>query len=137
VAYEQPRSDCVPLVSQVDVPEELLHSAVEIETVDEAIELYLEAYRMKFPSEEGLARKARRLRRFASYLEDSGHSMKLTDLRYEDGQRFMDSLVNAKDGNSLSLHNKRRLRGALRSLSRFLAAAGLLNGDLFFNLRIR
>ena len=137
VVYDHPPSDCVPMASQVDVPEELREADTEIETIEEAIDLYLDAHRRKFAGRHGLPRKTNRLKRFISYLEAMGHSMRLSDLNGEDGQRFMDSLVNAKDGSNLSFHNKRRIRGALRSFSRFLAAAGLLNADLFFNLRIR
>jgi site-specific recombinase XerD len=137
VAYDQPRSDCVPMASQVDLPQELLETAAIVETIEEAIDLYLDAHRRKFTGKHGLPRKTNRLKRFISYLEASDHSMKLADLTCEDGQRFIDSLVSARDGSNLSLHNRKRIRGALRSFSCFLAAAGLFEEDLFFDLRLK
>jgi hypothetical protein len=136
VAYDQPRSDCVPLASQVDVPEELREAASTVETIEEAVEIYLSAHRRKFTGKHGLPRKTNRLNRFIAYLKASGHSMKLSDMTHEDGQRFMDSMVNARDGSNLSLHNRKRIRGVLRSFSRFLTAAGLVREKVFFFLEI-
>jgi len=137
VAYDHPSSDSVPMTSQVDVPEELREADTIIETIEEAIDLYLDAHRRKFTCKHGLTRKTNRLKRFISYLEVTNHSMRLSDLWCEDGQRFMDSLVNARDGSNLGMHNRKRIRGALRSFSRFLAAAGLVEEDLFFDLRLK
>jgi DnaJ-class molecular chaperone len=54
VDYAHPRSDQVTPACQVDVPEELLNSTVEIETIEEGIELYLDAHRLKFVGQLGV-----------------------------------------------------------------------------------
>ena len=135
--YGHPLSESVPRASLVDVPEDLSRSDTNIETIREAFEIYLDAHRRKFSSKEGLARKTRRLSRFGSYLEVTGHSMRLADLTTEDGEGFMDTLANAQHDSNLSLHNRKRIRGALRSFSRFAAAADLIEEDLFFDLRFK
>jgi hypothetical protein len=137
VAYLEPLSDSVPRASQVDVPEDLSFLAVNIETVEDAVEVYLEASELKFSGTHGSTRKKHRLDRFVTYLEATGHSMKLADLAFVDGQRFIDLLDTPRDNKSqLGLQHRKRIRGVLRSFSRFLATARLIEEDVFFSLRI-
>ena len=134
VGYVRPPVDNVPSAFVVDAMGDLLDAELSIETIEEAMKLYLDAHRRKFSGKHGAPRKAQRLDRFVRYLTTEGHSMKLSDLAYEDGQGFMDSLANAIDGRTLGLHSRKRYQGTLRSFGRFLAAVGLIEEDIFFAL---
>jgi hypothetical protein len=136
LAYAHPSVDSVPSALEVDVPKELGDAELALKTIEEAIELYLDAHRRKFSGKHGVPRKAQRLGRFLRYLNARGHSTKLSDLAFEDGQGFMASLANMRDGRTLGPHIRKRYRGTLRSFGRFLASAGLIDEDVFFRLHV-
>jgi hypothetical protein len=60
--------------------------------------------------------------------------MKLSDLSLGGGQAFLASLADARLERPLGLEKRKRYRGALRSFSRFLHKANLVDEDLFFPL---
>ena len=97
VTYVHPLVDSVRSALEVDVPEELLAADLNIETIEEAIELYLDAHRSKFAGKHGAPCKAQRLRRFLQFLTTRGHSPKLSDLALEDGQASMACANDAMD----------------------------------------
>lgn len=103
-------------------------------SVDEAIEAYLEAYQDEFVSQHGLMKRKRFLYRFLDYLKAQNHSLKLRDLTYEDGQSFLDSLVNAYTKRSLSPDSRKHYKHKLRMFGRFLCNSKLIDGDVFFEL---
>jgi hypothetical protein len=78
VKYVHPRVDSAPSAVEVDVPEQLLDVEVAVETIEEAIDLYLDAHRRKFSGKHGAPRKAQRLGRFLRYLTAKGQSTKLS-----------------------------------------------------------
>jgi site-specific recombinase XerD len=107
-----------------------------VETIEEAVQLYLEAFSQQFTGEHGVHKKRLFLGRFVTFLKSQGHSMKLADLTLEDGQDFLDSLTHTLHGGKLSPTTKKRYKCALRSFSRFLANSDFLEQDLFFTLII-
>jgi hypothetical protein len=107
-----------------------------IETIEEAIQLYLEAYSKQFAGEYGAYKKRLFLGRFVTFVKDQGHSMKLVDLTLEDGQNFLDSITHTFHGGKLSPATKKGYKCAIRSFSRFLANGGFANDDLFFALTL-
>ena len=89
VAYFHAPVDNVPPACVVEVPDDMLTTERSIATIEEAIGLYVDAHRRKFSGKHGAPRKVQRLGRFLRYLTAQGHSLKLSDLTFEDGQRFM------------------------------------------------
>jgi site-specific recombinase XerD len=80
--------------------------------------------------------RKRELKRFVRYLRSQNHSMKLSEMRFIDGQGFMDALVNHFDGSELSRAKKQDYRAALRSFSRFLVGSKVIEDDVFLGLKI-
>jgi hypothetical protein len=66
---------------------------VNVETIEEAVQLYLEAFGEQFTGEHGVHKKRLFLGRFVNFLIAQGHSMKLADLALEDGQDFLESIT--------------------------------------------
>jgi site-specific recombinase XerD len=126
--------DQVPQSMQVQP----IHSTrqAHVDTIEEAVQMYLEAYSKQFSGQHGPYRKRLFLDRFVTFLKEQGHSMKLADLTLEDGQSFLDSLANTFHGGRLSSGTKKGYKCALRSFSRFLANSGFAEGNLFFSLTI-
>jgi hypothetical protein len=107
----------------------------QVETIEEAIELYLERFQQKF-TPHNYKQRERHLRRFTEYLKGTGHSMRLQDLTYADSKGFMGTLTNARTGEQLSLTIRKDYKGALRTLSRFLVHSNVLKYDVFFELGV-
>jgi hypothetical protein len=136
LTYQHPPVDNVASEYWVEVLNE--DDAIKtIETVEQAIEVYLQAFRQKFQSQEN--RKQRRicLQYFQRYLVEQGHSMKLKDLTLFDGQGYIGSVVNQYNGLPLSDAQMRKYRSALRSFSRFLHDLGALEANVFLPLAKR
>jgi site-specific recombinase XerD len=119
----------------VDVLEEATLAKKGISTVEEAIEVYMEAFRQKFHSQDN--RKQRRicLQYFQRYLTKQGHSMKLKDLTLVDGQSFLDSLTNHYNCLPLRPSEVRKYRSGLRSFSRFLHLSRIILENVFLAVK--
>ena len=111
---------------------EILESA---SSVDDAIQLYLDAFSRQFIGKHGLIRKRQYLQRFKDHLTERGRTLQTTDLSLEDGQRFIDGLTNKFTGAPVSDDKRNRYKGALRSLSHFLFLGGMIDHDVFRDLR--
>ena len=135
--YVHPPVDSVPSELQVDVLVEDQSAIQVVATIEEAIEVYMQAFRRKFRSREGTQQRRRNLQRFLRYLNAQGRSLELKDLTFSDGQHFLDTLTNSSTGLPLSPNLNKQYRSALRSFSRFLQKAGIIEKDLFFPLRIK
>lgn len=109
----------------------------QVKDVEEAIELYLAAFREQFTGVHGAYRRRYALSRFLGYLRGQNHSLNLIDLKFEDGQEFLDSLHNAYTGAPITRAIKKQYKSALRSFSRFLLNTGLVKSDLFFTLEMQ
>ncbi len=134
-SYQHPPVDNVPPAFRVDLPEKINVESQEIETLEEAIEVYMQAFRQKFQSREG--RKQRRicLQYFQRYLVAKEHSMRLADLTIRDGQGFIDGLVNHYDGHPLRPSQIKKYRSAIRSFSRFLYEVGIIKENVFLTVK--
>ncbi len=130
-AYVHPPVYNVPPEFQVDVPKEIKTTSREVQTVEEAIEVYMQAFHQKFQSKEGRRHRRQSLELFLQYLAAHGNSLKLTELTLTDGQDFIDSLVNRKNDMPLRFSEKKKYRSALRSLSRFLYILGIIEENVF------
>lgn len=137
VQLEPPQIDNIPPGSLVDVAAIPAQRLGNIKTVEQAIPLYIELFKQQFTSPFGPVRKNQILQRFVRYLRQQHHSLLLSDLSYEDGQEFLDSLRNAHTGKALSHGIQQRYQGALRTFSRFLFQAGLIQIDVFFDVKWR
>jgi hypothetical protein len=73
-----------------------------VNTVEEAIALYMEAFRSKYNSQLHAQRREWNLGRFVDFLRSRGHTVRLAELRMADAQDFLDRLVNARNGAALS-----------------------------------
>jgi hypothetical protein len=113
---------------------EILESA---SSVDDAIQLYLDAFSRQFIGKHGLIRKRQYLQRFKDHLTVRGHTLQTADLSLDDGQRFIDGLTNKFTGAPVSDDKRNRYKGALRSLSRFLFLGGMINQDVFRDLKVQ
>lgn len=131
--YTPLQIDSVPQSMQVQSTH--VTRQANVETIEEAVDLYLEAFEKQF-SVSGLHKKRLFLGRFVKFLKDRGHSMKLADLTLEDGQSFLDSIADAFHGGKLSPATKKRYKCAIRSFSRLLTNTRLVQEDLFFSLRL-
>jgi site-specific recombinase XerD len=137
IMYERPPVDNVRPEFQVDVPDEATSDVMEIKTVDEAIEVYLQAFQQKFQSCEGRRHRKRSLEMFLQYLTTQGHSLKLQDLTPTDGCGFLDNLTNHYDGRPLKAASKTKHWNAIRSFSRFMHQTGLIEENIFLILKKR
>lgn len=129
--YVAPQVDNVGpdrLVAPVDIPQ-------QVESVEEAIDLYLAAFREQFMGVHGADRKRWALSRFLAYLQAQNHSLRLAELTVADGEAFLDSLHHAYTDMPMSLQTSTRYKSALRSFSRFLFHAELMQEDVFFALK--
>src|SRR4051812_45290113 len=90
IAYTHPPVDNVPLDFRVEVPEGTEIANQKIETVEEAIDVYWQAYCQKFHSREGRRHRKRSLQMFLQYLTAKGHSLKLKDITLAEGQGFLE-----------------------------------------------
>ncbi len=106
-------------------------------SVDDAIQLYLDASSQQFTGKHGLTRKRQYLHRFRNHLKDRGHTLQTADFSLEDGQRFIDGLTNKFTGAPVSDDKRNRYKGALRSLSRFLFHGGTINQDVFRDFKVQ
>jgi hypothetical protein len=70
------------------------YEPTEVQCVEEAIEVYMNAFHQKFQSRGGRRHRKRRLQMFQQYLVIQGTALKLKDIILSDGQRFMESLTN-------------------------------------------
>jgi site-specific recombinase XerD len=104
--------------------------------VDEAIEMYLQAFYQKFHNREGRRHRKRSLQMFLQYPTKRGHSLEIKDLTRSDGQGFLDSLTNHFDGTPLTTNQKKKYRNALRSFSRFLHQMGIMEENMFLVVMI-
>jgi hypothetical protein len=75
---------------------ELMAADLYIDSIEDAVELYLDAHRRKFSGKHGAPRKAQRLHRFLRYLDTRMHSMRLSDLALKDGQALPAPSANAR-----------------------------------------
>jgi site-specific recombinase XerD len=132
--YAPLQIDQVPQSMQVQPTRSTRQASVE--TIEDAVQLYLEAYEKQFTGQYGIRNKRLFLQRFVTFLKGHGHSMKLADLTLDDGQSFLDSLEHAFHGGQMSPATKKRYKCAVRSFSRFLANSRLVEDDLFFALTI-
>jgi site-specific recombinase XerD len=135
IMYEHPPIDNVATTYHVDTPVAAKNSGKGIETVEKAIEVYMQAFHEKFHSPMG--RKQRRicLRYFQRYLVSQGHSMQLKDLSVQDGQGFIDSLRNHYNGLPLKPSEIKKYRSAIRSFSRFLHQLGIIEENIFLAVK--
>lgn len=133
--YIRPQIDQVPPKFQVQLANHT--GKVEVETVEEAIGLYLAAYGKQFTAGHGAHKKSLHLGRLVTYLKAQGHTMQLADLTYSDGQDFLDSLSHAYHGTPMSPQTQKQYKCALRSFGRFAANCGLVNQNLFFALTVQ
>lgn len=72
-----PPIDTVPSQLQIDVPAEI--ADLQIEAIDEAIGVYMEAYSRKFHSPEKRQQRERSLQLLQQYLIAQGHSLTLNE----------------------------------------------------------
>jgi hypothetical protein len=131
--YEHPQADQVIRAHEVRTEDTL----TPVQTIEEAVELYVAVYRHQLTGDYAAARKANWLYRFLAYLKEQRHSLRLADLSYEDGKRFLDSLAHGYQGKAMSVFTKKRYKCALRSLSRFLVKTNLIEEDVFFALKVK
>jgi site-specific recombinase XerD len=127
--------DQVPQIMQVQ-PTNSTRQA-NVETIEDAIELYLEMYGKQFTGQYGIRNKRLFLQRFVTFLKSQGYSMKLADLTLEDGQRFLNSIEHAYHGGQMSPQTKKGYKSALRSFSLFLHTSKVLSTDIFFSVATR
>lgn len=133
LVYDDPVVDTVAPKYRISLASEDSSGWEQIRTVEEALEVYMTAYRAQRTA-LGSQRREQNLRRFLSYLEAQGHSMQVCDLRYEDGQEFLNVFVNAYSAQPVSPSKKKRYRSALRSFSRFLVQYEIIEQNVFFDL---
>jgi site-specific recombinase XerD len=133
--YVHPPIDAVPPLTKVTTlrPDEVEQFGVQ--TIGEGIAVYMSIYNRQFNAMT-VERRARELKRFFRYLQSQNHSMRLSEMRFTDGQGFMDALVNHFDGSELSRAKKHDYRAALRSFSRFLVGSKIIQEDVFVGLKI-
>lgn len=131
IMYNHPPADNVRPEFQVDVPMNIDGSAKQVETVNQAIKVYLQAFQQKFQSREGTRHRIRSLAMFLQYLTSQGHSLKLQDLTLTVGGGFLHSLTNNYDGMPLKAASKTKYWNAIRSFSRFLYQTGLIKENIF------
>lgn len=112
------------------------YNAKGVKTIGEGLKLYMEAYRRQFESEQTAERRESRINRFLAYLESRGHTLLLADLTYKDGQTFIDTLTNTRDGSKLSPATRQEFKSGLRSFTRFLTKSGVIPVDIFFELSV-
>ena len=84
--YEHPPVDNVASAHHVDTPDTTENSSNQVETVEEAIEIYMQAFHEKFQGKVGRRQRRICLRYFQRYLVSQGHSMQIRDLSVTDGQ---------------------------------------------------
>ena len=120
--YTPLQIDSVPYSMQVQ-PTGSTRQA-NVETIEEAIQLYLEAYGKQFVGEYGLRNKRLFLKRFVVFLRGQGHSMKLADLTLEDGQSFLDSIEHSFHGGQTSPMMQKGYKCALGRLLRVALRVG-------------
>jgi intergrase/recombinase len=135
IMYEHPPVDNVASIYHVDTPNASENAVKAIESVQEAIEIYLEAFGQKFQSSKGRIQRKICLQYFQQYLVTQGHSMKLKDLTVNEGQVFIDSLVNHYNGLRLRPSEIQKYRSALRSFSRFLHQTGIIEENIFLAIK--
>lgn len=133
--YVHPPVDNVAFEYYVDVPDSTDIEIEKIETVEKAIEVYIRAFCEKFQSRWGRDRRRLSLQHFQQYLVTQGHSMRLMDLTRNNGQSFIDNLVNQYNGSPLGAGGIKRYRSALCSFSRFLQQMGLLEENIFLGIK--
>jgi hypothetical protein len=92
--YVHPPIDNVASDYYVDIPKGPDAAIEAIETVEQAIEVYLQAFYQKFHRIEGRRHRKRSLHIFHQYLTEQGHSLKVKDITLAHGQGFLDSLTN-------------------------------------------
>jgi hypothetical protein len=136
-SYVHPPIDNVPPEFRVDVPEETVIDIKGIITVEEAIAVYLQAFRQKFQSREGRKQRSICLQYFQRYLVAQGHSMMVRDLTLADGQGFLDSLTNHYNGLPLKPSELKKYRSGLRSFSRFLHELGIIGENVFLAVTMK
>jgi site-specific recombinase XerD len=125
----------VPPLTKVATLEQDEIEQLESQMLDQGIALYMSMYNRQFNAMTVGIRK-RELNRFLRYLHSQNHSMKLSEMRFTDGQGFLDALVNHFDGSELSFAKKQDYRAALRSFSRFLVGSKIIQEDVFLGLKI-
>lgn len=135
IMYEHPPVDNVRPEFQVDVRTDIRGVAKEVKMIDEAVEMYLQAFNQKFPSKEGRRHRQRSLAMFLQYLTAQSHSLKLQDLTPIDGQGFLQSITNHYDGMPLKSNSKIKYWSAIRSFSRYLHQMALLKENIFLSLK--
>jgi site-specific recombinase XerD len=129
--YQHPPIDNVAAIYHMDTPNATENAVKAIVSVEEAIEVYQEAFGQKFRSSKGRIQRKICLQYFQQYLVTHGHSMKLKELTINDGQGFIDSLVNHYNGLPLKPSETKKYRSAIRSFSRFLHQLGLIEENVF------
>jgi site-specific recombinase XerD len=135
IMYEHPPVDNVASTYYVDTPDATENLSKDVETVEEAIEVYLRAFHEKFQSPAGRRQRRICLRYFQRYLVSQGHAMKLKELTITDGQGFIDSLVNHYNGLPLKPSEIKKYRSAIRSFSRFLHQTGIIEKNIFLAIK--
>jgi site-specific recombinase XerD len=135
LSYVHPPVDNARSEYYVDVPPLANAATTNIETVEEGIEMYMEAFCQKFRSKMGRTQRRICLQYFQRYLASEGHSMKLKDLTFNDDQGFIDSLVNYYNGLPLRPSEIKKYRSAIRSFSRFLHQIGAIEENIFLTVR--
>jgi site-specific recombinase XerD len=120
---------------QVDVPKDVKKATKEIHSVEEAIDLYMQAFHQKFSSKMGRMQRRICLQSFYRYLVAEGHSMEVKELTLSDGQRYLDSLTNHYNSLPLSASQTKKYCSALRSFSRFLHDLGIVEENLFLTIK--
>ena len=133
--YEHPPVDNVATTYHVDTPDATENLSKDVETVEEAAEVYMQAFRQKFQSPIGRKQRKICLRYFQRYLVSQGYSMKLKNLNVRDGQGFIDSLRNHYNGLPLKPSEIKKYRSAIRSFSRFLHQVGIIEENIFLTVK--
>jgi hypothetical protein len=135
IMYEHPPIDNVASIYHVDSPDATENAVKTIETVEGAIDVYMQAFHEKFQSPAGRRQRRICLRYFQRYLVSQGHSMKLMELTIRDGQGFIDNLRNHYNGLPLKPSELKKYRSAIRSFSRFLHQSGIIEENVFLAVK--
>ena len=133
--YEHPPADNVASTYYVDTSDATGNLSKDIETVEKATEVYMQAFHEKFQSPAGRRQRRICLQYFQRYLVSQGHSMKLKELNVKDGQGFIDNLRNHYNGSPLRPSEIKKYRSAIRSFSRFLHQLGIIEENIFLAIK--
>ena len=129
-----PKPDTVPPNMRVKPLTEEELAQYRGQTLEDAVELYMERYAQRFIGERAQRRRREVLERLLRFLHEQQGAVSPADLTLEDGQAFMASLIKADTGKPLMRSSKKKFRSGLRTFSRFLYDSWLIEQDVFREL---